>query len=80
MRATLAAVLQREPEQIPENADLLDLGLDSLGMLRVINLWRRAGIRMALEDFTAEPTLAAWARHTRTSTDGPAHELETRTP
>ncbi|WP_174188404.1 phosphopantetheine-binding protein [Nocardia barduliensis] len=71
VRATVATVLQTPPSDIPDDADLLDLGLDSLGMMRVVNLWRRAGIRMALDDLTAEPTLSAWSRHTRPEAHNP---------
>jgi aryl carrier-like protein len=65
LRAAVANILRTDPAALAEDANLLDLGLDSLGMMRVINLWRRAGIRMSLDDLTAEPTLAAWSRLTR---------------
>lgn len=71
VRTTVAAVLRIAPSAIADDADLLDLGLDSLGMMRVINLWRRAGIRLALEELTAEPTLAAWSRHTHADNPPP---------
>jgi aryl carrier-like protein len=72
VRALVASILQKPSSDIPIDADLLELGLDSLGMVRVINLWRRAGIRISLDDLTAEPTLAAWQQLTSTTADHPA--------
>ncbi|MFX0577768.1 phosphopantetheine-binding protein [Nocardia nepalensis] len=65
VRDTVAELLRIDPADIPEDADLQELGLDSLAMMRVINLWRRVRIRISMEDLTDEPTLAAWARLTR---------------
>jgi len=69
VRGLVAAILQLQPPDIPAEADLIELGLDSLAMVRVINLWRRAGIRLALDDLTAEPTLAAWEHLTRATAE-----------
>ncbi|MEU2034234.1 phosphopantetheine-binding protein [Nocardia amamiensis] len=66
VRATVAEILRIDPADLADDADLLDMGLDSLGMMRILNLWRRVGIRIAVEDLTAEPTLVAWARLTST--------------
>lgn len=67
LRAAVAAMIGTEPGAIPEDADLVRLGVDSLGMLRLANRFRRAGIRVPFRELAAEPTLAAWRRHINAS-------------
>ncbi|MEU8029626.1 amino acid adenylation domain-containing protein [Streptomyces sp. NPDC049099] len=47
---------------IDENAHLIQLGLDSLAMMRIAGRCRRAGLDIAFADLMAEPTLGAWRR------------------
>jgi aryl carrier-like protein len=63
LRAAVAAIVGLEPGAIPDDANLVLLGVDSLGMMRLINLWRRTGVRVSARDLAVEPTLAAWQRH-----------------
>jgi aryl carrier-like protein len=63
LRAAVAEVLNMAPDAIPDDTNLVRLGLDSLGMLRLANLIRRAGFRVPFKDMVAiEPTLLAWER------------------
>lgn len=63
LREAVAAIIGLDPDAIPANANLVHLGLDSLGMMRIANRLRRAGIRVPTRELAAEPTLAAWRRH-----------------
>jgi aryl carrier-like protein len=63
LREAVAAIIGSEPDAIPEDANLLQLGVDSLGMMRLVNRWRREGIRVSSRELAAQPTLAAWQRH-----------------
>ncbi|MEH1127370.1 phosphopantetheine-binding protein [Micromonospora sp. CPCC 206061] len=63
LRAAVAEILGTAPDAVPDDANLVRLGLDSLGMLRLANRVRRAGIRVSFKGMATEPTLAAWARH-----------------
>jgi aryl carrier-like protein len=62
LRETIAGMIGTEPSAIPLDADLLQLGVDSLGMMRLANRWRKVGIRVSFKELAAEPTLAAWQR------------------
>jgi aryl carrier-like protein len=58
----VAEVLGIDPATIPDDANLIHLGVDSMGMLRLANRLRRVGIRAPFKELAAEPTLAAWQR------------------
>ncbi|MER6384965.1 amino acid adenylation domain-containing protein [Streptomyces sp. NPDC001250] len=47
---------------IDEDTHLIQLGLDSLAMMRIAGRCRRAGLDIAFADLISEPTLAAWRR------------------
>ena len=63
LREAVAALVCLEPSAIADDADLRLLGLDSLGVMRLVNRWRREGVRVSSRVLVAEPTLAAWQRH-----------------
>jgi aryl carrier-like protein len=63
LRGAVAAIIGLEPDAVPDDANLLHLGVDSLGIMRLVNLWRREGIRVSSRALAAEPNLAAWQRH-----------------
>ncbi|MFF0018035.1 phosphopantetheine-binding protein [Streptomyces sp. NPDC005374] len=74
LREAVAALLQVEPSSVSDDADLLLLGLDSLGIMRLVNSWRRKGIRVSSRVLITEPTLAAWQRHLESSRRAAASE------
>lgn len=63
LRELVASLVGTEPSAIPDDANLIRLGIDSLGMLRLVNRVRKAGLRVSYEELAAEPTLAAWQRY-----------------
>lgn len=63
LRTAVAEVIGSATEQIPADANLVHLGLDSLGMMRLVNRWRRGGMRVSSRQLASEPTLEAWHRH-----------------
>jgi aryl carrier-like protein len=63
LREAIAALTGLEPHAVPEDANLIQLGVDSLGMMRLVNRWRRARIKVSYRELAAEPTLAAWRRY-----------------
>jgi aryl carrier-like protein len=65
LRAAVAAIIGLAPDSIPDDANLIHLGMDSLGMMRLVNRWRREGIRVSSRELSTEPTLSAWQRHLR---------------
>jgi aryl carrier-like protein len=63
LREAVASILDTQPGSIADDVNLIHLGVDSLGIMRLVNLWRRKGIRVSSRELAAEPTLAAWQRH-----------------
>jgi aryl carrier-like protein len=63
LRDAVAAIVGSEPGAIPLDANLFHLGIGSLEMMRLVNRWRRANIRVSFRELATEPTLAAWERH-----------------
>lgn len=58
--ARLAAVLDLEPASIGAEDNLIELGLDSIALMRLAGAWRKAGLDIAFADLASTPTLAAW--------------------
>ncbi|WP_326718391.1 MULTISPECIES: phosphopantetheine-binding protein [unclassified Streptomyces] len=63
LREAVAEILHVEPQDIPADANLVHLGVDSLGMMRLVTRWRRQGIRLSSRELMAQPTMAAWQQH-----------------
>jgi bifunctional isochorismate lyase / aryl carrier protein len=65
-RDDLAAAISRATdvsrEDIEHSADLLAAGLDSLGVLRLVNELRVHGLPVTYQDLAGEPTLDGWWR------------------
>ena len=63
LRDAVGAVLERAPDDIDGDANLVVLGLTSLDLMRLVGRWRRAGVDVSFEALVAEPTLDAWLTH-----------------
>lgn len=50
-----------DSRSIDADANLFEAGLDSVGLLRLVNKWRRDGIEVSFAELAQNPTLAAWA-------------------
>lgn len=63
MRADLAEVLYLDPSEVPDDADLLDLGLDSIRLMSLGQRWSDAtGARVTFADLAVRPQLPHWWR------------------
>ncbi|MEV5826845.1 amino acid adenylation domain-containing protein [Spirillospora sp. NPDC052242] len=60
VRRTIAAVLELPIEDIDEDLNLIELGMDSMTMMRLAGHWQRTGAVVRFSDLIARPTLAAW--------------------
>jgi aryl carrier-like protein len=60
LRSVLADLIGITPTEIEDDANLINLGLESLQVMRLATKWRRAGLRVAFGDLAADPTYAAW--------------------
>lgn len=61
LRADVADVLAADVDVGPD-ADLVELGIDSVRMMILIRRWQDAGFGIEFADLAAEPTLANWER------------------
>ncbi|HET8598232.1 MAG TPA: phosphopantetheine-binding protein [Castellaniella sp.] len=60
MRADIARMLHESPDDILDDDNLMDLGLDSMRLMKLASQWREAGARIEFADLAAEATLAQW--------------------
>ncbi|MGN9841249.1 amino acid adenylation domain-containing protein [Nonomuraea sp. H19] len=60
LREAIAAVLELPADQLDDHANLIQLGMDSIAMMRLAGRWRRSGLEIGFADLAAEPTLSAW--------------------
>ncbi|MFE5401295.1 phosphopantetheine-binding protein [Streptomyces sp. NPDC056580] len=60
LREALAELIGVSPSEVEDDANLIQLGLESLQMMRLVTKWRRAGLDVAFGDLTGTPTFAAW--------------------
>ncbi|WP_410598287.1 phosphopantetheine-binding protein [Amycolatopsis sp. lyj-90] len=68
MREMVAAMTGADPAGITPTTSLLDLGVGSLEMMRLVNRFRRAGLAVEFRVLSAHPTLGAWMEHVATVT------------
>ncbi|WP_323024091.1 phosphopantetheine-binding protein [Castellaniella sp.] len=60
MRADIARMLHESPDDIRDDDNLMDLGLDSMRLMKLAAQWREAGARLEFADLAADATLAHW--------------------
>jgi aryl carrier-like protein len=61
LRGDVAEVLGCPASEIPADADLLDLGLDSVRIMSLVERWRRAGATgLEFADLAEDPRIERW--------------------
>lgn len=60
MRQDIAKLLHESPDQIEDDDNLMDLGLDSMRIMKLASRWRAAGASMEFSDMAAQATLTHW--------------------
>ena len=66
LRVDLADVLGERPEDIGDDDDLRDLGLDSIRLMSLVETWRARGAKADFADLAEAaptPTVRAWSAH-----------------
>ncbi|MFB7496395.1 amino acid adenylation domain-containing protein [Streptomyces sp. NPDC056161] len=60
VREAVARALEIAPQELDDDRDLFELGLDSLMLMSLVGAWRRQGSAVTFQDLTSGPTLGAW--------------------
>ncbi len=60
MRADIAKLLGEAPEDVRDDDNLMDLGLDSMRMLGLVMAWGEHGIALEFSQLAEHTTLAGW--------------------
>lgn len=60
MHDTVAAMLAIPADEVGDDVNLIELGMDSITMMRLAGRWQRAGLNISFSDLVATPTVAAW--------------------
>lgn len=76
LRQSLSQVLNLPVEHISAEANLIELGLDSVTLIRLVGQWRRQGLAASFAEMVADPRLIVWL----TKLDSQPHTASTETP
>ncbi|MFD5734902.1 amino acid adenylation domain-containing protein [Streptomyces sioyaensis] len=60
VREAVARALAMAPQELVDDRDLFELGLDSLMLMSLVGAWRREGSTVTFQDLTRSPTLRDW--------------------
>lgn len=60
LREDIARVLHEDPDEIADDDNLIDLGLDSIRAMALVTRWRESGATIEFSDLAAGTTLAQW--------------------
>lgn len=61
LRADIAETLEIDASEVDENANLMDLGLDSMRAMNLATLWEERGLPLDFSDLGEAETLAELA-------------------
>ncbi|OZC95542.1 non-ribosomal peptide synthetase [Rhodococcus sp. 06-235-1A] len=61
LRAQVAELIGTEPEAVPVDANLFELGLESIVLMRLVGRFRKQGKAVTFADLAAQPTVSAWS-------------------
>jgi aryl carrier-like protein len=60
MRGDIAAMIHIDPEEIGDDDNLMDLGLDSMRAMNLVLHWQERGVQLDFSEMATRPTLAGW--------------------
>ena len=63
LRASVAPSVGLAPADVPDDENLIALGMTSLELMGLVNEWRAAGLAVTYSKLVREPTVAGWWRH-----------------
>ncbi|MFH7566046.1 MULTISPECIES: phosphopantetheine-binding protein [Oceanimonas] len=60
MRSDIAAILGESPDELYNDDNLLDWGLDSMRIFNLSVEWNKTGLELRFADLAETPTLDGW--------------------
>lgn len=60
IRADVAELMQVSPEELADDENLLERGLDSIRIMSLVERWRSAGLEVTFVELAERPTLTDW--------------------
>ncbi|MCK9923357.1 phosphopantetheine-binding protein [Frankia sp. AgPm24] len=73
VRADVAEMLFVTPDELDDDENLFNTGLDSVALLTLVERWREQGADVAFVDLAENPTLAGFDRILAAAAPRPAH-------
>ncbi|KQU57001.1 non-ribosomal peptide synthetase [Rhodococcus sp. Leaf278] len=61
LRAQVAELIGVEPDSVSLDANLFELGLESIVLMRLVGRFRKQGSAVTFADLAARPTISAWS-------------------
>ncbi|MFG1780550.1 phosphopantetheine-binding protein [Micromonospora sp. NPDC049048] len=62
IRADVAELLHRRPDESFDTEDLFDSGLDSVRLMTLLERWRDAGAEVSFVELAERPTVQQWVK------------------
>lgn len=62
LRQQIEGLIPLDDIKLTENDNLLELGLDSMDLMRLVGQWRASGKNVTFTQLMEDPTLRAWNR------------------
>jgi amino acid adenylation domain-containing protein len=62
LRRAVANLVAEDAGSIRPDANLFELGLDSIVLMQLVGRWRRSGIEVNFAELADNPTISAWSR------------------
>ncbi|WHT21776.1 amino acid adenylation domain-containing protein [Crossiella sp. CA-258035] len=60
LRREVAQLVDRTPEELQDADNLIELGLDSIRLMRLAGQWRKRGIEVTFAELAERPSLGEW--------------------
>lgn len=77
IRARVGDILGMPPEEIDDDINLIEMGLDSIRIMTIAGEWQQSGHELNFADLAAEPTIDAWAAMLASTTPDSAAQATT---
>lgn len=62
IRSDVSEVLGADQSELSDEDDLIDLGLDSIRVMRLVEKWRAVGAETSFVELAETPTINGWYR------------------